>query len=517
MSTTDTTPVDIWGLIVSEKHSGNGKREIILQEEASSASNASSFTSVLLDGATTRTKKWFTIKKARNLLYPGVGLHVTGYRHEENILCATSIAITSVHPSKQYLARLLSFSVDQLQILFSSDENHHQGKKYLPTDLLLDACAPLSLDELQHVHQHCQEERLQGRGATLWKTLPIEKVSTRLYQHQSTNAIVQPKPKNLKMPRVSNSSLESVQRLEGLYLRLPSDGTVENYTFDETTQSYVSSAEGHATFIPQDETVHHYGNYDPCRNLPNPKDARRLKYVDQRKRPQVQWMLNLVQQWMNKTNEERRTIHVVDIGGGRGYFGIAVAAFFPTTMHVTIVDCNESSLQAGKTSASAAGLVDNIEFVYCDLNDSFQVQELLERQDFDLVLGLHCCGGLAEAAVELAIQCRADFCVSTCCFRSHPELASLTRLAEQIRMQSTSEEACQYKEDVSLVAALAVTVGGKGQHSAIRAYNSMRLVAAEARFNILYTDSVLRTWQEMFPVEYSVQNRVLMGTIVQKQ
>jgi hypothetical protein len=84
-------------------------------------------------------------------------------------------------------------------------------------------------------------------------------------------------------------------------------------------------------------------------------------------------------------------------------------------------------------------------------------------------------------------------------------------------MQSTSEEACQYKEDVSLVAALAVTVGGKGQHSAIRAYNSMRLVAAEARFNILYTDSVLRTWQEMFPVEYSVQNRVLMGTIVQKQ
>jgi len=450
-------------------------------------------------------------------LYPGVRLHVSGYRDEENILCATSIAIASVHPSKQYLARLFSFSVDQLQILFSSDENRHQGKKSLPTGLL-NACAPLSLDELQQVHQYCQEERLYGGGTTLWKSLPIEKVSTRLYQHQSTNAIVQPKPKSLKIPRVSNASLESVQRLEGWYLRrLPSDGTVENYTFDETTQSHVSSAQGHATFIPQDETIHHYGNYDPCLNLPNPKDARRLKYVDQRKRPQVQWMLNLVQQWMNKTNKEKRTIHVVDIGGGRGYFGIAVAAFFPTTMHVTVVDCNESSLQAGKTSASAAGLVDNIEFVYCDLNDSFQVKELLERQDFDLVLGLHCCGGLAEAAVELAIQCRADFCVSTCCFRSHPELASLTRLAEQIRMQSTSEETCQYKEDVSRVAALAVTVGGKGQHSAIRAYNSMRLVAAETRFNILYTDSVLRTWQETFPVEYSVQNRVLMGTIVQKQ
>ena len=105
-------------------------------------------------------------------------------------------------------------------------------------------------------------------------------------------------------------------------------------------------------------------------------------------------------------------------------------------MHVTVVDCNKSSLQAGKASAEAAGLVDNMEFVYCDLSDSSQVQELLKRQEFDLVLGLHCCGGLAETAVELAIQCRADFCVSTCCFRSNPELASLTRLAEETMMQS---------------------------------------------------------------------------------
>ena len=70
MSTTDTTPVDIWGLIVSEKHSGNGKREIILQEEASSASNASSFTSVLLDGATTRDQKVVYNQKGEKSLVP---------------------------------------------------------------------------------------------------------------------------------------------------------------------------------------------------------------------------------------------------------------------------------------------------------------------------------------------------------------------------------------------------------------------------------------------------------------
>ena len=45
-----------------------------------------------------------------------------------------------------------------------------------------------------------------------------------------------------------------------------------------------------------------------------------------------------------------------------------------------------------------------------------------------VVIGLHCCGGLSEASVELAAECNAaaGFCVCTCCFCSNPELATLT-------------------------------------------------------------------------------------------
>ena len=38
----------------------------------------------------------------------------------------------------------------------------------------------------------------------------------------------------------------------------------------------------------------------------------------------------------------------------------------------------------------------------------------------DVVFGLHCCGGLSEAAVALAIRHAAAFAICTCCFRSHP-------------------------------------------------------------------------------------------------
>jgi hypothetical protein len=44
----------------------------------------------------------------------------------------------------------------------------------------------------------------------------------------------------------------------------------------------------------------------------------------------------------------------------------------------------------------------------------------------DIVCGLHCCGGLSERALELAIHASAHFAVCTCCFCSNPELASLT-------------------------------------------------------------------------------------------
>ena len=183
------------------------------------------------------------------------------------------------------------------------------------------------------------------------------------------------------------------------------------------------------------------------------------------------------------------------------------------------MDNNESSLDAGRCAATTAGLESCMTFLLCDVSDVSEMATLLPNiiTSFDLVFGLHCCGGLAEAAVELALKYRASFCISTCCFRSNRHLASLTRLAGA------------NQGDVDLVSTLAVMAGSQGQHRAMRALNAMRLVTAEQQFQslIMINDDdrnmmqdafsatpTLTTWQEAFPVRYSVQNRILVGQII---
>ena len=114
-----TDTIDIKGLIVSEKHAGNGKREILLQE--ASSVNAPSFTLVLLDGATNSasSSKWFTVKKARNLLSPGVGLHVERISGEGKCrLC--HLHRHYLRPSKQTVsgATLFLFSASTAHFVF---------------------------------------------------------------------------------------------------------------------------------------------------------------------------------------------------------------------------------------------------------------------------------------------------------------------------------------------------------------------------------------------------------------
>jgi len=68
------------------------------------------------------------------------------------------------------------------------------------------------------------------------------------------------------------------------------------------------------------------------------------------------------------------------------------------------MDNNESSLAAGRKRSLVSNLDKHISFVLCDLSKEEKVDEVLgDVGRFDLVFGLHCCGGLAETAVELAL------------------------------------------------------------------------------------------------------------------
>lgn len=62
----------------------------------------------------------------------------------------------------------------------------------------------------------------------------------------------------------------------------------------------------------------------------------------------------------------RARVQCIDVGGGRGDLAFALASTFPQ-LHVTVVDVNESSLEAARQGAAQLNL-QNIDFVHCDFS-----------------------------------------------------------------------------------------------------------------------------------------------------
>lgn len=176
-------------------------------------------------------------------------------------------------------------------------------------------------------------------------------------------------------------------------------------------------------------------------------------------------------------------VHLVDVGGGRGDLALVCCLALGAGVKITVLDNNAPSLEAGRQRAAALGLADStISFVEGSVlsllmngtatdtptnttaaekaaatNDvqetaaaATEEEESSQNSDdlkvapssrpassslsvkpADVVFGLHCCGGLSEAALSLAIAQRASFAICTCCFRSHPSLALLTTPKEQ--------------------------------------------------------------------------------------
>lgn len=499
-------PVSILeGTIILDKHAGNGRR-ILVVETTEMILEAKSQPGVSL---------WFSIKKARNLIGPGVGVRVQTVEIEQ-CLYMQSLTITAVQPRPPYLARLFSFGLRDLNRLFATTD---QSDKHQLPDALITACEPASREQLQSVYEYCQTERLYNRSATLWKTPALQQLSQLISDHQLQHATctILSKPQHQRRPRVSRGSLKSLARIKNRFLR-DCDGAMDNqcvYCPESQRYHYQSSV------LLFGSTPKFNHGADPAHNLPDTNDQRRQTYIDQRKRPQIHCLLELLRRHFfrhhTKTIKEKPPFHVVDVGGGRGYLGLALAAELKT-IDVTILDNNKSSLQAGRAIAEQFHL-SNIDFVQGDLSDLSSVQRQLigkkQNRSIDLVVGLHCCGGLSEAALTLAINNQADFCVSTCCFRSLSNLATLTRFSKTLVVSNndSNDSMDEYTSDLARVATLAVTVGSTHQQEAIRAYNSMRLQAAEALYKQLWPDESnhLQTWQETFPIDFSVQNRVLLG------
>ena len=243
-----------------------------------------------------------------------------------------------------------------------------------------------------------------------------------------------------------------------------------------------------------------FGKLHPKHNLPNAEDTERLRYANEKKAPQIRWMVRRVKEvvaaqgWTvrgidaptlrpraaaapvdthsgvnmgmaaaqpapappleHPTPTRTAPLRILDVGGGRGDLALVLAKALPAVLakgvecRVTVIDVNAKSLAAGTARASANGLAaPRIVFEKRDVTElaaSLTAAACLDasgtagassssgaigasgdaRSDaFDVVVGLHACGGLSDAILALAqTQRRCGFVVCTCCFCANLEL-----------------------------------------------------------------------------------------------
>jgi len=208
---------------------------------------------------------------------------------------------------------------------------------------------------------------------------------------------------------------------------------------------------------PGDVTLK-FGKLHPKFNLPSGKanDVQRLRYANEKKAPQIRWMVQRVKEvvaaqgWAvrgltaasasrtragdddGNGDGPRRVapLRILDVGGGRGDLALVLAKALPRCLAkgvrctVTVVDVNAPSLAAGAKRAALNGL-DATKIIFAQRDVRELAAELVAQPDaYDVVVGLHACGGLSDAILALiATQRRCGFVVCTCCFCANSALA----------------------------------------------------------------------------------------------
>mmetsp|Transcript_7162 Transcript_7162/g.11331 ORF Transcript_7162/g.11331 Transcript_7162/m.11331 type:complete len:565 (+) Transcript_7162:126-1820(+) len=159
-------------------------------------------------------------------------------------------------------------------------------------------------------------------------------------------------------------------------------------------------------------------------------ENRRQAWAD-RKKPQLQWMLQQIDELIALSGKESNAkIVVLDVGGGRGDLAIWLGMQRPRVKTVAI-DVHPPSVKGGQVAIECAGVNHLANSVLCDASDLISKDDDVRKKantligNFDLLVGLHCCGGLSEIAMIVALEYNVPFCICTCCFCSHPDLCRL--------------------------------------------------------------------------------------------
>lgn len=102
-----------------------------------------------------------------------------------------------------------------------------------------------------------------------------------------------------------------------------------------------------------------------------------------------------------------------------------------------MIDCNEVSLHAGRDRATALGLGGRMRWLVSNVSE-LAVEDV---GDVDLVIGLHACGGLTDAILDVvqrlqqqrtAEKAPVAFAICPCCFSKNVSLRPETSWAQNL-------------------------------------------------------------------------------------
>jgi len=217
--------------------------------------------------------------------------------------------------------------------------------------------------------------------------------------------------------------------------------------------------------------------------------ASREAFVLSKKRPQVRWFVARAREVLAQLPPAPAPPLIVDVCGGRGGLGLALAAALPCA-RVLVLDASPPAVAAGARAAAAAGL-SNLAFLAAALplaGGAAALREAAGGAAPALLLGLHACGGLTDLIVDLARSLSAAFCVAPCCFTKHGGVAG--------------GEGAWGADCARAVERLAESEFAALRRPAMAALNSVRLRRHEgwAACQLL-----------AFPEELSAKNQVLLG------
>ena len=95
---------------------------------------------------------------------------------------------------------------------------------------------------------------------------------------------------------------------------------------------------------------------------------------------------------------------------------MAVASSLPW-VEVVVVDCNGSSVEAGRDYARRRGVADRIEFLTMTFGDYLALYSAAgNAKSVDFVMALHACGDLSDQALYFAEENKLRFAVCPCCY-----------------------------------------------------------------------------------------------------